>query len=81
MSQLPPKPAPSSTCWVCDQDASASCQFCGRFVCKSHAHSQVFPMAIFVGKNETPKVLVVANAIWCGICRPQQDPMEIPEIY
>lgn len=79
MSQVPS--SAQSTCWVCENAANAACQFCGRFVCKSHAHMQPFPMAVFVGQNDVPKVLVVANAIWCGVCRPQQEPMEIPEIF
>lgn len=67
--------------WAEGLPAHAICQFCGRFVNKEHAQFLPYPMAIFVGRNDTPKVLVVAGAVWCGICRPQQDPMEIPEIY
>ena len=67
--------------WISGKPAHAMCQFCGRFVNKEEAQTLPFPMAIFVGENNTPKVLVVSGAIWCGICRPQQDPMEIPEIY
>ncbi len=67
--------------WAEGLPVHASCQFCGRFVNKEHAQLMPYIMAIFVGKNETPKVLVVSDAIWCGICRVQPDPQEIPEIY
>lgn len=73
--------ADGASCWITGNDAHACCQFCGRMVNKSVATTQPFVMAVFTGKNDTPKVLVVSGAIWCGQCRPQQDPMELPEIY
>ena len=75
------KPVDGAACWISGKDANAICQFCGRFVNKEHANFQPFPMAVFVGENNTPKVLVVSGAVWCGVCRPQQDPMSMPEIY
>jgi len=38
-------------------------------------------LTVYVGANQTPKALVVADAIWCGICRPHPQPIEIPELY
>jgi hypothetical protein len=38
-------------------------------------------IAMFVGANNTPKGLAVANVIWCGICEPQPDPISMPELY
>ncbi len=38
-------------------------------------------MSVYIGANNVPKVIVVADAIWCGICRPQPEPIEMPEIY
>ena len=71
----------TATCWVCDQPANASCRFCGRFVCRDHASTLPFFLSIYVGENDTPKAIVVSDAIWCGICRPQPEPIEMPEIY
>ena len=69
------------TCWVCDKPANASCRFCGRFVCRDHASAQPFFLSIYVGAQETPKAIVVADAVWCGICRPLPEPIAMPEIY
>ena len=71
----------AANCWVCDNSANASCRFCGRFVCKEHASPMPFFLSIYLGKNETPKAIVVSDAIWCGICRPQPEPIEFPELY
>ncbi len=68
-------------CWVCDADPHASCRFCGRFVCKDHASKLPTFLAVYVGANQTPKAIVVADAIWCGVCRPQPEPIEMPEMY
>lgn len=68
-------------CWVCEEAPHASCRFCGRFICKDHASKLPFFMAVYIGSNQVPKVIVVADAIWCGICRPQPEPIEMPEIY
>jgi hypothetical protein len=68
-------------CWVCKQPAHASCSFCGRFVCEDHAAKQPNFIAVYVGANQTPKAIVVADAIWCGVCRPQPEPIEMPELY
>lgn len=73
--------ADGASCWITGEDAHAQCQFCGRYVNKKVAQSSPFPMAVFVGDNAMPKVLVVAGAVWCGTCKLPQDPMEIPEIY
>lgn len=40
-----------------------------------------FIQTIYVGANNTPKAVVVADVIWCGICRPQTEPIELPEFY
>jgi hypothetical protein len=38
-------------------------------------------LAVYVGAKQIPKAIVVADAIWCGICRPQPEPIEMPEMY
>jgi len=59
----------------------ASCRFCGRLVSKEKAAKRPFFMTIHVGEHNTPKALIVADAIWCGICRPQPEPIDMPELY
>ena len=68
-------------CWVCDLTARASCKFCGRFVCKDHAAKMSTFISMFLGGQETPKGLAVADVIWCGICGPQPEPIPMPELF
>ena len=71
----------AAVCWVCEGDVSASCCFCGRNVCKDHASKLPFVLTMYMGANQTPKAVIVADAIWCGICRPQGEPIAMPEFY
>jgi hypothetical protein len=68
-------------CWECEESARAACHFCGRFVCKEHASTMSTFITMFVGANNTPKGLAIANVVWCGICEPQPEPIEMPELY
>lgn len=68
-------------CWHCEEPARASCSLCGRFVCKDHFKPFSSFLTIFVGENNTPKALAVANVIWCGVCEPQPEPIAMPELY
>ena len=68
-------------CWQCDLDARAVCAFCGRFVCKEHASTMPSILAMYLGAGETPKAVVVANAVWCTVCDPQPEPVAMPELY
>ena len=36
---------------------------------------------IYVGAENTPKAVVVEDALWCGECRPEAQPVPMPEIY
>lgn len=67
-------------CWHCDRPAHACCRFCGRAVCKEH--TQVFPHIEAIYRNEQGihKALVVANAVYCGVCQPREDPIELPPL-
>lgn len=68
-------------CWRCDQPARAICHFCGRAVCKDHASRMSSFVAMYLGGNDTPKGLAVADVIWCGVCQPQPEPIGMPELY
>jgi hypothetical protein len=70
-----------SVCWVCESPAQASCRFCGRFVCKNHTYKMPYFMSVYVGANQMPKALIVADAVWCRVCRTHPEPIEMPEIY
>jgi len=68
-------------CIVSGKDADAICMFCGRGISKDHAQVYPYFMSVYVGANETPKAIVTADAIWCGQCRPQPEPVEMPDLY
>ena len=69
-------------CHECSQQAMGICKFCGRGVCADH-YTTVTPtmLAMYLGEANTPKAVVVSNVLWCGVCRPQPEPIEIPEFY
>lgn len=71
----------TAICWVSDEPANATCRFCGRFVAKDHANKYPYFLTVYVGKNQIPKAMVVADAIWCGDCSPQSVPVEMPQLY
>lgn len=68
-------------CIHCGQPAQGTCRFCGRALCKEHFHAMPFILTIYVGKESVPKAVVVADALYCGQCKPQPEPIEMPEIY
>jgi hypothetical protein len=38
-------------------------------------------ITLYIGANETPKAIVVGDALFCGVCKPQPEPIEMPELY
>jgi hypothetical protein len=64
-------------CWKCERTAHATCRFCGRAVCKAHVEEMPFIIHTYRTTKGEYKAIVVADAIWCGICRPQQDPVTL----
>ncbi len=66
-------------CWHCDRPAHGACNFCGRGVCKDHAKSMPHIMTAYRTKNNRLKVIVADNALFCGICKPMEDPVELEE--
>jgi hypothetical protein len=65
-------------CVHCDTEASAICRWCGRAVCESHIKTMTYIISVYVGGKKVPKSLVVADAVWCGVCKPQPEPIEMP---
>jgi hypothetical protein len=69
-------------CYKCGEPAMGICRFCGRGVCEEHYKTNLPTMlSMYLGGRETPKAVVVSNVLWCGECRPQPEPIEMPEFY
>jgi hypothetical protein len=65
-------------CVHCNDEAEAICRWCGRAVCGNHIKSMTYIISVYVGGKKVPKSLVVADAVWCGVCKPQPEPIEMP---
>ena len=64
-------------CWHCERPAHATCRFCGRAVCKTHTQEMPYIIHTYRATSGSYKAIVVAGAVYCGVCRPQQDPVEL----
>lgn len=67
-------------CHRCGNDPMGICQFCGRAVCDACHGPLPFILTIFDGADGVPHAVVVADALWCGTCRPQPEPVPMPEL-
>lgn len=68
-------------CFKCDKPARGVCGFCGRALCEDHQQHSPYIVTMYVGENQTPKAIVVGDALFCGACKPQPEPIEMPELY
>ena len=69
-------------CFFDENEARGVCRFCGRCVCKDHASGRMpYVTSVYVGADNTPKAVVVPDALWCGVCKPEPEPVAMPEIY
>ncbi len=69
-------------CFHCDKPAHGVCRFCGRALCKDHMKNRIpYIVTIYVGEGHVPKAVAVADALYCGVCKPQPEPIEMPELY
>ena len=68
-------------CHKCKSEAMGICRFCGRAVCEEHYSKLPFILTVYVGAQQTPKTVVVADALFCGECKPQPEPIEMPELF
>lgn len=64
-------------CWHCERPSHATCRFCGRGVCKEHAQEMPYVVHTYHTTQGDYKAIVVDGAIWCGLCKPQQDPIPL----
>lgn len=67
-------------CWHCDRPAHGTCRFCGRGICKEHVQTLPYIVDIYRDDHGTHKALVVAEALYCGVCQPREDPVELPQL-
>jgi len=68
-------------CFHCEEPARGVCSFCGRALCKEHMKKMPAIFTIYVGEANVPKAVVVSDALFCGVCKPQPEPIEMPELY
>ncbi len=64
-------------CWHCERPAHANCKFCGRAVCKTHTQEKPYILHTYRTTIAEYKAIVVADAVFCGICKPEQDPVTL----
>ena len=67
-------------CWECGRSAQGVGRFCDRAVCRDHANEMPFVLTVYVGEKQTPKAVVVGDALSCGQCKPQPEPIAMPEL-
>lgn len=63
-------------CWVCDELAHGVCRFCGRAVCKDHAKTRSYLLESWP-QGEGLRGLAVTDALFCGVCSPRPDPVDV----
>lgn len=68
-------------CWQCSSSAHGICRFCGRALCREHAQTMPYVLTVYVGEHQTPKAVVVSDVLFCGLCKPQPEPIAMPELY
>ncbi len=67
-------------CHKCGEEPIGVCKFCGRAVCPDCHQPMPFILNLYVGEDAVPKAIVVADTLWCRTCRPQPEPIPMPEI-
>jgi hypothetical protein len=68
-------------CWVCKRTALAVCRFCGRGICEEHARFQPYVQSLFTpAAGKRVRALVVEDALYCGVCKPRPEPIDVPEL-
>ncbi len=69
-------------CIHCENTARGVCKFCGRALCRDHMTNLLpYIITIYVGDQHVPKAIVVGDVPWCGLCKPQPEPIEMPELF
>jgi len=66
-------------CWHCGRPGVGVCKFCGRCVCKEHAQTKAFILALYP-EGDKKKALAVDDVLYCGVCQPKGEPIELTEL-
>jgi hypothetical protein len=68
-------------CWHCKRTAVGVCRFCGRGLCPDHTQFRPYILALYrSAETERMRSLVVEDVLFCGVCKPRPEPVEIPEL-
>ena len=67
-------------CWHCERPAHGTCIFCGRGLCRDHVQPMPRIIDIFQKENHIHYALVVTNTLYCGVCKPREDPIKLEEL-
>lgn len=68
-------------CWICRRTALGVCRFCGRGLCEEHARFEPYILSLFTPSTiKRVRALVVEDALFCGVCKPRPQPVDVPEI-
>ncbi len=66
-------------CWLCSKAARGACRFCGRALCEDHALEHPYVIGLFRDRDGVDlRALVTEDALFCGVCTPRSDPIDIP---
>jgi hypothetical protein len=49
-------------------------------VCKDHLKTAPFILSVYRGEKDINKAIVVADAVYCGLCNPQEQPVALKEL-
>lgn len=67
-------------CWHCERPAHGSCAFCGRAVCRNCTQELPHIVALYHDQRGTHKAIITVKALYCGVCEPRENPVEMPEL-
>jgi len=67
-------------CWHCERPAHGTCVFCGRAVCRDHVQSMPRIINLTHRADNSQYALVVTNTIYCGVCKPREDPIKLEKL-
>ena len=67
-------------CWHCERPSHGSCIFCGRGVCRDHFQTMPRIIDLFHKSDNTQYAMVVTNALYCGVCKPREDPIKMEQL-
>ncbi len=67
-------------CWHCERPSHGTCVFCGRGVCRDHAQQMPRIIDIFHKEDNSHYALVVTNVLYCGVCKPREDPVKMEHL-